>query len=160
MPNENLEKKAKEIAIKKFKLEKARIIPEIKEKKKSKWSPGLLKNIVNIEVRAADKSILTRFDEKTEEIIGWRYPNRSISSKVVKITKDEALDIAKSEVEIPNDAVFDTIDLLDRGSAGFIYFVKWNHYIDDIPVEGDFLSVKINPETKEVISVTKNWSVI
>lgn len=56
--------------------------------------------------------------------------------------------------------MFDSIELLDRGSLGFIYYVKWNHNIDDIPVEGDFLSVKINPETKEVISVTKNWSVI
>ena len=159
MSYENLEKKAKKIAIKRLNLEEKRISPEIGQKK-SKWSPGLLRNIVNIEVRAAEKSILTRFDEKTEEIIGWRYPDRSIGSKDVKINKDEALDIAKSEVDIPHDAVFDSIDLLDRGSPGLIYYVKWNHYIDDIPVEGDFLSVKINPETKEIISVTKNWSVI
>lgn len=159
MSYENLEKKAKEIAIKRLKLEDKRISPEIGEKK-SKWSPGLLRMIVNIEVRAAKESILTRFDEKNEEVIGWRYLDRSIGSKVVKINKDEALEIAKSEVDIPDDAVFDSIDLLDRGSPGLIYYIKWNHFVDDIPVEGDFLSVKINPETTEVISVTKNWSVI
>jgi hypothetical protein len=32
--------------------------------------------------------------------------------------------------------------------------------VDDILVEGDFIVVKINPETKDVISATKNWSVI
>jgi hypothetical protein len=154
-----IEEKAKELATKKLRLREKRIAPEIGEKT-SRWSPGLLRKISEVEVRAAEQSIVARIDEETGETVGWRYPGRTIGSRVVKLTEEEAIKIAKSEVEVPKDAVFESVEFLDRGAPGLTCFVRWKHVIDDIPVEGDFIVVKINPETKAVISTTKNWSVI
>lgn len=154
-----IEEMAKELATKKLRLREKRIAPEIGEKT-SRWSPGLLRKISEVEVRAAEQSIVARIDEETGETVGWRYPRRTIGSRVVKLTEEEAIKIAKSELEVPNDAVFESVEFLDRGAPGLTCFVRWKHVIDDIPVEGDFIVVKINPETKAVISATKNWSVI
>jgi hypothetical protein len=104
--------------------------------------------------------MIARIDEETGEVIGWRYPHRPSGSKAVKLTEEEAIGIAKSEVEVPEDAVFESVEFLDRGAPGLTCFVRWKHVVDDLPVEGDFIVVKINPETKDVISATKNWSVI
>jgi hypothetical protein len=153
------EEKAKELATKKLRLKERRIAPEIGEKK-SRWSPGLLRKISEVEVRAAEQSMVARIDEETGEAVGWRYPGRTIGSKAVKLTEEEAIKIAKSEVEVPEDAVFESVEFLDRGAPGVTCFVRWKHVVDDTPVEGDFIVVKINPETKDVISATKNWSVI
>jgi hypothetical protein len=152
-------RKAKEVATEKLRLKERRIAPEIGETK-SRWSPGLLRTISEVEVRAAEQSIAVRIDEETGETIGWRYPDRTIGSRAVNLTEEEAIGIAKSEVEVPEDAVFESVEFLDRGAPGLTCFVRWKHVVDDILVEGDFIVVKINPETKDVISATKNWSVI
>lgn len=154
-----IEEKVKKLATKKLRLRGKKIAPEIGEKT-SRWSPGLLRKISEVEVRAAEQSIVARIDEETGETVGWRYPGRTIGSKVVKLTEEEAIKIAKSEVEVPEDAVFESVELLDRGAVGLTFFVRWKHVVGGIPVEGDFIVVKINPETKAVISTTKNWSVV
>lgn len=154
-----IEEKAKELALRKLRLEKVRATPEIEEKR-SRWVPGLLKKVSEVEMRAAEQSIIVRIDEETGEAVGWRYPDKKIGSEVVKLTKEDAIKIATSEVEIPVDAELDSVELLDRGAPGLTYFVRWKHTIEGIPVEGDFILVKINPETGAVISVTKNWSVV
>ena len=154
-----IEKKVKELATKKLRLREKRIAPEI-GKKTSRWSPSLLRKISEVEVRAAEQSIVARIDEETGETVGWRYPGRAIGSKVVKLTEEEAIKIAESELVVPEDAVFESVELLDRGAPGLTYFVRWKHVVSGIPVEDDFIVVKINPETKAVISTTKNWSVV
>ena len=157
--SEEIEKRAKEFVTKKLRLEELRVTPEI-GRKKSRWSPGLLKKVSEVEVRTADKRMVVRIEEDTGETVGWRYSDVTIASQKVKITKEDALKIAENEVEMPDDAVFDSIRLLKRGAVGYTYTVKWNHVVDGIPVDGDFIVVKINPETGEVTSVTKNWSVL
>lgn len=154
-----IEEKAKALAIQKLKLEAARVSPEIGETK-SFWVPGVLRKVSEVEVRAAEQSVVARIDAETGETLGWRYPKRAISSPIVKLTEEEAIRIARSEVEIPSDAQLDGVELLNRGVTGSVYIVKWKHVVDGIPVEDDFIAVKINPETKEVVSATKNWSVI
>jgi hypothetical protein len=151
--------KAKEIAIAKLRLAEKRAVPEIREFKSS-WSPGLLRKIAEVEVRAAEQSIVARIDEDTGETVGWRYPERTIGGRVIKLTEEEAVRIAKSEIEIPDDAILESVEFVNRGSPGFSCLVKWKHVVNNIPVEGDFVVVKINPETKAVISATKNWSEI
>ena len=157
--SEEIEKRAKEFVTKKLRLEELRVTPKI-GRKKSRWSPGLLKKVSEVEVRTADKRMVVRIEEDTGETVGWRYSDVTIASQKVKITKEDALKIAENEVEMPDDAVFDSIRLLKRGAVGYTYTVKWNHVVDGIPVDGDFIVVKINPETGEVTSVTKNWSVL
>jgi hypothetical protein len=160
MSNEKkIEEKAIALAMEKMGLRDSRVTPEV-AKKKSKWEPGLLRKVSEVEVRAEDQSMLARLDEDTTEIIGWRYPDRVIGSKAIQLTREEAIRIAESEVEIPEDAILESVDFLDRGAPGTTCIVTWKHVIDDISVEGDFVVVKINPETKSVISATKNWSVI
>jgi len=154
-----IEEKAKVLAVRKLRLEETRVAPEIGEKK-SMWVPGLLRKVSEVEVRAAEQSVVARIDEETGETLGWRYPKRAIGSPIIKLTEEEAIRIARSEVDIPGDAQLDGVELLGRGAAGSVYIVKWKHVVDGIPVEGDFVAVKINPETKEIISVTSNWSVI
>ena len=159
MRYEQIKTKALELARKKLNLD-GNFIPRI-VKKKSRWSSGLLRHIVEFEVKIDDKTILTTFDEETDESIGWRYPNIPIGSKTLKINKEDAVEIAKSEIDsIPQEAVLKSVECLNRGSPGFTYFVLWKHFIENIEVEGDFISVKINPETREIISVTINWSKI
>jgi len=163
--SEEIEKKAKEFARKKMHLRSRRATPKV-SRKKSRWSPGLLKKVSEIELettneRARSKRMVVRIEDDTGDTIGWRYSDVAIGAKKVKITEEDALQIAKTELEeIPEDAKLDSVRLLNRGTAGFTYNVRWNHIVEDIPVEGDFLVVKINPETGEVTSVTKNWSVL
>lgn len=157
--SEEIEKRAAEFATKKMRLEELRIAPEIGQRK-SRWSPGLLRKVSEVEVRAANKRMVVRIEEDTGETIGWRYPDVTIGSQKINITQEDAKKIANTEVDIPDDAVFDSVRLLKRGAVGYTYTVKWDHVVNGIPVEGDFLVVKINPETGEVTSVTKNWSVL
>lgn len=157
--SEEIEKRAAEFVTKKMRLEELRIAPEIGQRKSS-WSPGLLRKVSEVEVRAANKRMVVRIEEDTGETIGWRYPDVTIGSQKINITQEDAKKIAKTEVDIPDDAVFDSVRLLKRGAVGYTYTVKWDHVVNGIPVEGDFLVVKINPETGEVTSVTKNWSVL
>jgi hypothetical protein len=154
-----IEEKAIAFAIEKMGLRDRRLTPEVR-KKKSRWDPGLLRQISEVELRAEDQGMLAKFDEESAEIVGWRYPDRAIGSGVVQLTEEEAIGIAGSEVEIPEDAVFESVEFLDRGAPGTTCIVKWKHVVDGIPVERDFVVVKINPETKNVISASKNWSVI
>lgn len=157
--SEEIEKRAAEFGTKKMRLEELRIAPEIGQRK-SRWSPGLLRKVSEVEVRAANKRMVVRIEEDTGETIGWRYPDVTIGSQKINITQEDAKKIANTEVDIPDDAVFDSVRLLKRGSVGYTYTVKWDHVVNGIPVEGDFLVVKINPETGEVTSVIKNWSVL
>jgi hypothetical protein len=155
---EEIEKRATEFAAKKMRLDERRAAPEVGERR-SRWSPGLLKRVSDVEVRSTEKRMVVRIEEDTGETVGWRYPDVTIGSQRVNITQEEAKRKAEKEVDVPEDAVFESTRLLRRGSAGYTYSVRWGHAVDGIPVEGDFLVVKINPETGEVTSVTKNWSV-
>lgn len=155
--SENLNEKAIKIALERLKMTRTRTPPEIL-KSRSRWNPVLLRNISEVTVRANDRSVIVRQDIDTGETIGWRYSDTPPSSTQINITKEEALDIALSEIEIPDDAVLDTIDLMGRGNLTHVYVAKWKHLVNGIEVENDYIIVKINPESKEVISVTTNWS--
>lgn len=156
---EEIEKRATEFAAKKMRLDERRAAPEVGERR-SRWSPGLLKRVSDVEVRSPEKRMVVRIEEDTGETVGWRYPDVTVGSQRVNITQEEARRKAEEEVDIPEDATYESTRLLRRGSAGYTYSVRWGHVLDGIPVEGDFLVVKINPETGEVTSVTKNWSVL
>jgi len=156
---EEIDNKVREFISKKLKVEDARLAPEIGKKKRS-WSPGLLREVIEVKARAADQSMIVRLDGETQETIGWRYTDRAIASRTVNLSKEEAFELAESEIEIPFDAEIDSVELLNRGTPGKTYSVKWKHIVDGLEVEGDFIVVKINPRTGEVISVTKNWSVV
>lgn len=158
MKNE-IKKRALEIALEKLELERTEAQPEI-TKSTTQWNPVLLRNISEITVRSAEESIIIRLDQDTGENVGWRYPEKRISSKRIEITKEEALEIAKSEIEIPNDAELEFIKMFNRGGIGHTSIVKWKHLVQGIEVENDYIIVKINPETRDVISVIKNWSEI
>ena len=152
-----LEKNAIKIALKKLKMETTRAAPDI-VRSISRWNPVLLRRISEVSVRADERSIMVRQDVDTGETMGWRYTDALPSSIQIKITKEEAFDIATKEVDVSDDAVLDSIELQNKGSTGYVYLVKWIHMINDIEVENDYIIVKINPETAEVISATKNWS--
>ena len=103
---------------------------------------------------------MVRVDQDTGETLGWRYSDTSVASPTIKITKEEALRIAQSEIEIPTDAELESVEMSNRGGIGYTCIVKWKHIVQGIEVENDFIIVKINPETRAVISVMKNWSEI
>ena len=151
-----LDKKAIKIALEKLKMKSTRAPPDITSF--TRWNPVSLRRISEVTVRANERAMMIRQDADTGETIGWRYTDTSPSSTQIKITKEEALDIATKEIDLPNDAILDSIELQTKGSAGYVYLAKWMHMIDNIEVENDYVIVKINPETKEVISATKNWS--
>lgn len=152
-----LEKNAIKIALEKLKMDGTRAPPDI-VRSSTRWNPVLLRRISEVSVRADERAMMVRQDVDTGETIGWRYTDTQPSSTQVKLTKEEALEIAKEEIDIPSDAVLDSVELQNKGSAGYVYLVKWMHMIDNIEVENDYILVKINPETKEVISATINWS--
>ncbi len=128
--------------------------------RKSAWSPSLLRNLHEIDVRSDAGSMTVRIDGDTQEAIGWRYSDRPTRADSVQMTEEEAVAIAEAEIDVPPTAVLDSVDFVDRGTPGVRCSVMWKRVIDGIEVEGDFVYVKINPETREVISAIKNWSEI
>jgi hypothetical protein len=152
-----INKRSIDVALEKLKLKKTRTPPEI-VKRSSQWNPVLLRRISETTVRADERSLMVRLDQDTGETMGWRYTDTAIASQKIKITKEEALRIAKAEIEIPNDAELESVEMFNRGGIGYTCIVKWKHLIQGIEVENDFIMVKINPETRAVISVMKNWS--
>ena len=152
-----MNKRSIEVALEKLKLKETRTPPEI-VRSSSRWNPVLLRRISETTVRADERSVMVRIDQDTGETIGWRYTDTSIASPKIKITKEEALRIAESEIEIPNDAELESVEMFSRGDIGYTCTVKWRHLVQGIEVENDYIMVKINPETREVISAMKNWS--
>lgn len=155
--SDEIRKKSMEIALEKLKLKEKRAMPEI-VRSSSRWNPVLLRKISETTVRAEGRSVMVRVDEDTGEMIGWRYLDAATASPKIKITKEEALRIAQSEIELPADAELESVEMVSRGGAGYAAIVKWKHMVKGIEVENDYVMVKINPETREVISVTRNWS--
>lgn len=154
---EKAKEKAIRVALEKLRLEAERVSPEIR-RSKTEWNPVLLRKVAEVELRAEERSMLVRMDEDTGETLGWRYQDVDVGSDMVSITKEEALETAEKEVEVPDDAELRKAELLERGSAGYTYTVEWRHVVEGLEVENDFIIVKINPGTGRVVSVTKNWS--
>ena len=155
--SEEINKKSIKIALEKLKLRETRTAPEIVGSS-SRWNPVLLRKVSETTVRAEGRSVMVRVDEDTGEMIGWRYLDAATASPKIKTTKEEALRIAQSEIELPANAELESVEMINRGGAGYTAIVKWKHMVKGIEVENDYIMVKINPETGEVISVTKNWS--
>jgi hypothetical protein len=157
--SDEIREKSMKIALEKLKLKETRAAPEI-VRSSSRWNPVLLRKISENTVRAEGRSVMVRVDEDTGEMIGWRYLDAATASPKIKITEEEALTIAQSEIKLPAGAELESVEMVNRGSAGYAAIVKWKHIVKNIEVENDYIMVKINPETREVISVTKIWSEI
>lgn len=153
----NITQKSLEVALEILKIKRTKTPPEI-VRSSSRWNPVLLRKISETTVRVDERCVMVRMDQDTGETIGWRYTDTAISSLKIKITKEEALRIAESEIQIPTDAELESVEILSRGDIGYTCIVKWRHLVQGIEVENDYILVKINPETREVISVMKNWS--
>jgi uncharacterized membrane protein YkoI len=157
--SDELNNKAINIALEKLKIKSTETRPNI-VKTSIHWNTKLLRQISETNVRTHKGNISIKHDIDTGELLGWRYNDIKLSSHKIAISKEEALDIAKKEITVPSDAILDSYELINRGGIGYVYAVKWKHNINNIEVDDDYIIVKINPETKEVISVTKNWSEI
>jgi len=125
-----------------------------------RWSPGYMRKIWETEIPTLfrGKKTTVKIDAETGEVVGWYNPLAAEIADEVLIDKETAINLAKTKVEIPSDAKLKEVTFTSHGQVGFRCLVKWEHEVKGVPIEGDFIQVRINPKTKEVISISKTWS--
>jgi len=101
--------------------------------------------------------LLVRLDERTGDVVGWRYPANFSAGKKIAITEEKALALAKKELAVPKDAECEGVRFHDHGDGGKVAEVRWQRFAGGIPVLDDYIRVKIQAETNKVISVAYFW---
>lgn len=96
-----------------------------------------------------------RQNATSAEIVSW-YLDFLSTHGDDSMPKEEALALAETTANLPDDAVLESADYEE--AAGRCFFrVRWSHRVDDLPVEGDFIEVLINGAARRVFSLTRMW---
>ncbi len=93
--------------------------------------------------RFSDYSSL--YNGNTGELISWAY-NKNRENSGSRLSKEKCLEIARSYVNLPDDAKLEESDFEMVGNDTF-YVARWIHIYRDIEVEGDFIQISLNAGT-------------
>lgn len=139
----------------------------------TRWSPGWMRNIAEYETvllkNAEPIRLRTLFDADSGEMLAWTL-RKDLSANVVLITPEFARMQAKYEADhfiyfaTKGVAAFfpgePSIELVDDGGKRF-YCVSWCHRLDWFAtVDGDRLSIVVDPSDGEVVSLDYQWRTV
>ncbi len=135
------------------------IIDSVSENYTKDKSGNYSKFIIRLNVNKLLSDFNIRLDAETGEILSWCFPEYYKNAVESILTKEEALKIASEYVEIPVDAVLDEF-FQESEENSHITNITWRHLVNKLEVENDSITIQINSNTKQVISITKIWNAV
>ncbi len=91
------------------------------------------------------------------KLAGWIDDRHFRDSLPVELSVEDALEIAKTKVVVPEGAKLVEARLDSSSETRGLFHLRWHHFHDDLWVEGDFIHVLINPNTRRIASLMRKW---
>jgi hypothetical protein len=103
--------------------------------------------------RVSDYTV--KLDAMDGEVMGWHFevlaedPGNSIPA-------DKAVEAARAEADPPPEAVLKVSEYEQVGDAP-VFVARWEHEVDGIPVERDYIHVLVNGKSGRPFAVHRRW---
>ncbi|MFC1706001.1 hypothetical protein ACFL59_04155 [Planctomycetota bacterium] len=109
-----------------------------------------------VQLWSLETDISVELDADSGDMLAWSDPGGFEPGGEPEVSDEEAIEIARSVVDVPPDATLLAVEEDDFGDTPRV-IVAWAHKHHDIPVEGDGISVFLNGVTGRVMSVFRKW---
>lgn len=91
------------------------------------------------------------------KLAGWIDDRHFRDSLPVELSVEDALEIARSKVVVPEGAKLVEARLDSSSSKRGVFHLRWHHFHEGLWVEGDFIHVLINPSSRRIVSLMRKW---
>ncbi|MCC6425498.1 MAG: hypothetical protein IT435_01625 [Phycisphaerales bacterium] len=98
---------------------------------------------------------VTRLNARTGELISWHISTIA-SPTDESMAPEQGMEIAKALADPPPQSVLVRSEY-DSGGERSPFVVRWSHVEDGLPVEGDYIEVRINGKYKKAYACSRMW---
>ena len=97
------------------------------------------------------------FDAESREPMGWSVHRFADPANQEELTREEALQAARSLIPVPEDARLTLFQHIEHSPGSNLVLMEWERVFQDHQVEGDYLRILFHPSSRCLVELRKKW---
>ncbi len=101
-----------------------------------------------------------KLDGETGELLGYSIDRWADPVTQAEMTQEQALALAGQKVKIPAEARLTSFRQFDYAPQRKMAELRWEHYYQDLRVDGDYIRIVLHPTTGNVVKLEWFWRTV